>query len=238
MNEYLLKTLYSIIFFIIGIFLGLLLFFLVYLLIKVITKHKKEEKLRELKDPLIVINSQVEYYKSEYANKKIKIRLSGLFKILKELTIEISKCYNENVTDLDDAIYNVSLERLARSSKRIVKKIYDLLNDIIGSKEFNIAYKSYGIINNTKRGILNIFKKEKEEYIPLDIKKMTINQMLDEIDRIIEFTKKHFKESTKDEQKIPLIDGYINDKVIDVIEEAGHELICLFKAGESVISNA
>lgn len=238
MIEYLKNTLLSIGVFVIGIALGLLLFYLVYLIIRLITKNKKLKKIRELNDPLIIINASIDEFKNNYAYKKAKLRFIGVKDIIEDMTLSISKCYNSYVTSLKNSFHDVTIKEIVNTGIKINDLIYNLVIELLHSKTFKVAYSLYRGKEKISSFFGRLFKKQEEVTLDKDFSSLSINQILDLFDDILSMANSlkkmgFVKEKETDDSKIPLFDKLINDKIIELINSVGIELIRLFSHDES-----
>ena len=94
---------------------------------------------------------------------------------------------------------------------RVLDKIENMVNDIIESSLFKVFWSTYAGATNIVGFIKGIFKKDKDEYISLNIKKLKISYIYDKLDNI---KSKPKKEVTNEDKKYFLLDEFINNKVI------------------------
>ena len=178
MIEYLKNTLITLCVFIIGIALGLLLFYLVYIFIRLITKNKKLKRIRELVNPLNIIQASVDEFNNSYANKKTMVRLNGFKDIIENMIVSISKCFNPTVTTLSNSFHNASIEEVINTGKRINDLVYNLIQDILSSKEFKAGYTVYRGTENAIIWLKKVFKKEEPNYFDKDFNNLSINEII------------------------------------------------------------
>ena len=102
-----------------------------------------------------------------------------------------------------------------------------MVNDIIDSSLFKFVWVSYAGASNIVGFFKGLFKKEKDEYLSLNVRKLKISYIMDKLDDIKNKPKKE-KISANDEKKYFLLDEYINNKILALIEEIANEAIIVY----------
>ena len=170
-------------------------------------------------------NKFKELYLTEYANKLFTKRINGLKDISLPLIKDIASLYYPSSKE---PILEVSFENLLNLTNRVVDKVENMVNDIISSSVFKIAWTSYVSVKNIKGFFTRLFKKEKEEYLTIDVKKVKISYIVEQLDNMKNKSKKNDKTEIKEEKKYFLLDNYINQKVFDLIDEIAEEAILVY----------
>jgi len=224
-------TIYKVLVFIGGIIIGILIVMLIYLIVSFIHKRTRLKKNNNtvinqpISNPIDVVNKYKELYLIEYANKLFTKRINGLKDISLPLIKDIACLYYPSSKE---PILEVSFENLLNLTNRVVDKVENMVNDIIASSVFKIAWASYASVKNIRGFFSRIFKKEKEDYLSIDVKKVKISYIVEQIDNMKNKPKKNDKTDTKEEKKYFLLDNYINQKVLDLIDEIAEEAILVY----------
>lgn len=224
-------TIYKVLIFVGGIIIGILFVMLIYLFVSFIHKRTKLKKNKynvinqPLSNPIDVVNKYKELYLTEYTNKLFTKRINGLKDISLPLIKDIASLYYPSSKE---PILEVSFENLLNLTNRVVDKVENMTNDIISSSVFNIAWASYASVKNIKGFFTRLFKKEKENYLSIDVKKVKISYVVEQLDNMKNKPKKNDKPDTKEEKKYFLLDNYINQKVLDLIDEIAEEAILVY----------
>lgn len=224
-------TIYKVLVFIGGIIIGILLVMIAYLIISLIHKRIRLKKNKTnvvnkpISDPTEVVNRYKELYLNDYSSKLFTIRINALKDISVPLIKDIASLYYPNSKD---PILEVSFENLLNLTTRVVDKIENMVNDIISSSVFKIAWASYASVKNIKGFFQRLFKKETEDYLSIDVKKVKISYIIDQLDNMKNKPKKDSDKDTKEEKKYFLLDNYINDKVLSLIDEIKDEAILVY----------
>ena len=224
-------TIYKVLIFVGGIIIGILFVMLIYLFVSFIHKRTKLKKNKynvinqPISNPIDVVNKYKELYLTEYANKLFTKRINGLKDISLPLIKDIASLYYPSSKE---PILEVSFENLLNLTNRVVDKVENMTNDIISSSVFKIAWASYASVKNIKGFFTRLFKKEKEDYLSIDVKKVKISYVVEQLDNMKNKPKKNDKPDTKEEKKYFLLDNYINQKVLDLIDEIAEEAILVY----------
>lgn len=224
-------TIYKVLIFIGGIIIGILLVMLLYLIVSLIHKRARLKKDKNsiinipISSPLDVVNKYKELYLTNYSNKLFTIRINGLKDISLPLIKDIASLYYPTSKD---PMLEVSFENLLNLTTRVVDKIENMVSDIISSSVFKLAWTSYASVKNIKGFFTRLFKREKEEYLSIDVKKVKISYIIEQLDNMKNKPKKDEKPDPKEEKKYFLLDNYINDKVLALIDEIKDEAILVY----------
>lgn len=224
-------TIYKMLYFVGGIIIGILLVMLVYLIISLIHKRIRLKKNKSnvinnpSSSPLEVVNKYKELYLLNYSNKLFTIRINGLKDLSLSLIKDISSLYYPSSKE---AMLEVSFENLLNLTTRVIDKIETMVNDIVSSSVFKIAWTSYASVKNIKGFFTRLFKREKEDYLSIDVKKLKISYIIEQLDNMKSKPKKDEKSDIKEEKKYFLLDNYINDKVLALIDEIAEEAILVY----------
>ena len=224
-------TIYKVLIFVGGIIIGILFVMLIYLFVSFIHKRTKLKKNKynvinqPLSNPIDVVYKYKELYLTEYANKLFTKRINGLKDISLPLIKDIASLYYPSSKE---SILEVSFENLLNLTNRVVDKVENMTNDIISSSVFKIAWASYASVKNIKGFFTRLFKKEKEDYLSIDVKKVKISYVVEQLDNMKNKPKKNDNPDTKEEKKYFLLDNYINQKVLDLIDEIAEEAILVY----------
>lgn len=223
-------TIYKVLVFIGGIIIGILIVMLIYLIVSFIHKRTRLKKNNNvinqpISNPIDVVNKYKELYLIEYANKLFTKRINGLKDISLPLIKDIACLYYPSSKE---PILEVTFENLLNLTNRVVDKVENMVNDIIASSVFKIAWASYASVKNIRGFFSRIFKKEKEDYLSIDVKKVKISYIVEQLDNMKNKPKKNDKTDTKEEKKYFLLDNYINQKVLDLIDEIAEEAILVY----------
>lgn len=224
-------TIYKVLIFVGGIIIGILFVMLIYLFVSFIHKRTKLKKNKynvinqPMSNPIDVVNKYKELYLTEYTNKLFTKRINGLKDISLPLIKEVASLYYPSSKE---PILEVSFENLLNLTNRVVDKVENMTNDIISSSVFKIAWASYASVKNIKGFFTRLFKNEKEDYLSIDVKKVKISYVVEQLDNMKNKPKKNDKPDTKEEKKYFLLDNYINQKVLDLIDEIAEEAILVY----------
>ena len=224
-------TIYKVLILVGGIIIGILLVMIIYLVVSLIHKRTRLKKNKynvinqPVSNPIDVVNKFKELYLTEYANKLFTKRINGLKDISLPLIKDIASLYYPSSKE---PILEVSFENLLNLTNRVVDKVENMVNDIISSSVFQIAWTSYVSVKNIKGFFTRLFKKEKEDYLSIDVKKVKISYVVEQLDNMKNKPKKNDKPDTKEEKKYFLLDNYINQKVLDLIDEIAEEAILVY----------
>ena len=223
-------TLNKLLYFIGGICIGILVVLLIYLIITIISnklKHRKTKKIvieTSKNDLNNIINIYKQKYINEYSNKVLKERVSSLKVISTSLIKDIAVSY---YPESKNPTLEISLEQLLNFSNHLVDKIDQTVSDIIDSSFFKVVWVSYASIQNIKGFIKGIFKKEKDPVLSLNVRKLKLSYVLNELDKIRNNTNNKSKENA-DNKKYFLLDDYINNKLLSLIEEIANEASLIY----------
>jgi hypothetical protein len=228
-------TLYKILIFVGGILIGILLVMLIYLIISLIHKNIKTKPSKKniindpISEPLNVVNNYKNYYIENFEIKKISERLLAVKDISINLVKDIAALY---YPASKDAYLEVSFENILDLTNRVVDKIEIMVNDIIDSSLFKIAWTSFASYKNITGFFKGLFKNSKEEVLSLNVKKQKISFIFEILDNS---KSKEPKNTTKETKKIFLIDDFINRKVLSLIDEIAEEAILLY-SNKSIVN--
>lgn len=220
-------TIYKVLIFIGGIIIGILLVMLVYLVISLIHKRTRIKKNKNnvinqpVSNPIEVVNKYKTLYLTNYSNKSFTMRIKGIIEISIPLIKDIANLY---YPESKDAMLEVSFESLLNLTTRVVDKTENMVNDIISSSVFKIVWTAYASVKNIKGFFTRLFKKEQEDYLTIDIKKVKISYIVDVFDNM----KNKPKKDVKEEKKYFLLNNYINEKACALIDEIAEETILLY----------
>lgn len=227
-KDLLMTTIYKVLIFIGGIIIGILLILLVYLIISLIHKRVriKSNKNNSINIPVSLPEDVVSKYKklylNDYANKIVSKRLNGLKDISLPLIKDIASLYYPSSKD---PLLEVSFENLLDLTTRVVDKIENMVNEIINSSVFKIAWASYAGAKNIVGFFKGLFKKEKDDYLSINVKKLKISFIVEQLDNM---KNKPKKEIITDEKKYFLLDDFINNKVLLLIDQIAYEAILVY----------
>lgn len=221
------KTIYLLLIFLGGIFIGVIILLFIYLIISLIHKKTKKTKLemlpkQPLTDPNKVINKYNKIYDEEYSDKTITIRLSSIKILSLDLIKDIATIYNPNV---NNPILEISLENLLLLSNHIIDKVDNLVNDIIDSNAFKVIWVGVASFHNIKNFIKGIFRKQKDEKLVLNARKLKLSYVLSIIDKT-----KNKNDSNNDIEykKYFILDNFFNNKIKELIREIANEAILVY----------
>ncbi len=223
-------TLNKLLYFIGGICIGILVVLLIYLIVTIISNKLKNKKTNKIvietsKNYLNnIINTYKQKYITEYSNKVLKDRVSSLKEISSLLIKDIAITYHP---ESKNPLLEISLEQLLNFSNHLVSKIDQTVSDIIDSSFFKVVWVSYASIQNIKGFIKGIFKKEKDPVLSLNVRKLKLSYVLNELDKIRNNTNNINKESSEN-KKYFLLDDYINNKLLMLIEEIAYEASLIY----------
>lgn len=229
-NELVNTTLQKILIFIGGIVIGILLILLVYLIISIIHKISKKNTNKSNKiniptsDPSEIILKYKTIYLNNYANKAFTKRISFIKDSATLLIKDIASIYYPSSKD---PMLEVSFDNLINLTNRVLDKIENMVSEIIDSSLFKFFWTSFAGASNIVGFIKGIFNKEKDEYLTLNIRKLKISYIIDKLDNIKSKPKKD-KPNTNEEKKYFLLDEFINNKVLALIDEIAAESIVVY----------
>ena len=227
-NELLNTTIQKLLIFIGGIIIGILLILLVYFIISMIHKSSKNQthKNNKVNVPVSLPSDVVLKYKNcyinDYSNKAFTKRIAFIKDSSLPLIKEIAALYYPAAKD---PMLEVSFDNLISLTSRVLDKIENMVNDIIDSSLFKVFWVSFAGANNIVGFIKGLFKKEKDEYLSLNVRKLKISFIMDKLDNI---KNKPKKETSSDDKKYFLLDEFINNKVLSLIDEIASEAILVY----------
>ena len=223
-------TINKLLYFIGGICIGILVVLLIYLIITIISNKLKNNKTKKIIiethniDLTNIIDSYKLKYINEYSNKVLKERVSSLKVISTSLIKDIAVSY---YPESKNPTLEISLEQLLNFSNHLVDKIDQTVSDIIDSSFFKVVWVSYASIQNIKGFIKGIFKKEKDPVLSLNVRKLKLSYVLNELDKIRNNTNNINKDNANN-KKYFLLDDYINNKLLSLIEEIANEASLIY----------
>ncbi len=230
LKDILIKTLYSVCYLLIGIIIGILIVMFVYLIITLIHKKiKKQPKIvttpiTPITNPNNVILKYQAIYESEYANKVLSKRISSLKKITLDLVKDIAMIYHPNA---ENPVLEVSIESILLLANHIIDKIDNAIDEIISSSAFKVVWVGYASFQNVKNFFKGIFKKDRNENISLDVRKLKLSYVLSELEG--NKNKKNIdSESKVEEKKYFLLDSFINHKLKELIRAIALEAMLIY----------
>lgn len=227
-NDILFKTLFLTLFLVIGILIGVTIVLIAYLIITLI--HKKVKNNRKginhinfpLTDPNKVIAKHQFIFETNFGEKSLHFRISSLKQISIDLIKDIATIYNPNASN---PMFEVSFENILLLSNHIIDEIDNLVNDIIKTQTFKIAWAGIASIVNVSNFIKGFFKKERKDNISLNIRNLKISQVM----QMFENNKKEQSNSKEDEyKKIFILDTLINNKIKELIKKIGEEAVLIY----------
>ena len=227
-KELLSSTIYKVLIFIGGIIIGILLVLLIYLIISLIHKSSKLKKNRNniinlpVTEPKEIVDKYKQIYLTNYSSKLFSIRLSGLKEIALPLIKDIAGTYYPSSKD---PLLEVSFENLLKLTNRVVDKVENMVNEIINSSIFKIAWTSYAGAKNIVGFFKGLFKKEKEDYLSINVKKLKISFIVEQLDNM---KNKPKKEILSDDKKYFILDDFINNKALSLIDQIALEATIVY----------
>lgn len=222
-KELLSSTIYKVLIFIGGIIIGILLVLLIYLIVSLIHKSSKLKKNKNniinlpVTEPKEIVYKYKQIYLTNYSSKLFSIRLSGLKEIALPLIKDIAGTYYPSSKD---PLLEVSFENLLKLTNRVVDKVENMVNEIINSSIFKIAWTSYAGAKNIVGFFKGLFKKEKEDYLSINVKKLKISFIVEQLDNM---KNKPKKEILSDDKKYFILDDFINNKALSLIDQIALE---------------
>ena len=229
-NELISTTILKVLIFIGGIIIGILLILLVYLIISLVHKSSKKKEKNNNKinipssDPTEIILKYKTLYLNEYSTKSFTKRISFIKNSSTALIKDIASLY---YPASKDPMLEVSFDNLISLTNRILDKIENMVNDIIDSSLFKFFWTSFAGASNIVGFFKGLFKKEKDEYLSLNVRKLKISYIIEKLDNIKNKPKKD-KPTTNEEKKYFLLDEFINNKVLSLIDEIANESILVY----------
>lgn len=227
-KELLSSTIYKVLIFIGGIIIGILLVLLIYLIVSLIHKSSKLKKNKNnvinlpVTEPKEIVDKYKQIYLTNYSSKLFSIRLSGLKEIALPLIKDIAGTYYPSSKD---PLLEVSFENLLKLTNRVVDKVENMVNEIINSSIFKIAWTSYAGAKNIVGFFKGLFKKEKEDYLSINVKKLKISFIVEQLDNM---KNKPKKEILSDEKKYFILDDFINNKALSLIDQIALEATIVY----------
>ena len=100
-----------------------------------------------------------------------------------------------------------------------------MINEIINSSLFKIAWTSFASYKNITGFFKGLFKGNKEEILSLNIKKQKISFIFEILDNSKD---REQKNNQKDYKKLFLIDDFVNNKILSLIDEIALETMLLY----------
>lgn len=227
-KELLSSTIYKVLIFIGGIIIGILLVLLIYLIVSLIHKSSKLKKNKNniinlpVTEPKEIVDKYKQIYLTNYSSKLFSIRLSGLKEIALPLIKDIAGIYYPSSKD---PLLEVSFENLLKLTNRVVDKVENMVNEIINSSIFKIAWTSYAGAKNIVGFFKGLFKKEKEDYLSINVKKLKISFIVEQLDNM---KNKPKKEILSDDKKYFILDDFINNKALSLIDQISLEATIVY----------
>lgn len=227
-KELLSSTIYKVLIFIGGIIIGILLVLLIYLIVSLIHKSSKLKKNKNniinlpVTEPKEIVDKYKQIYLTNYSSKLFSIRLSGLKEIALPLIKDIAGTYYPSSKD---PLLEVSFENLLKLTNRVVDKVENMVNEIINSSIFKIAWTSYAGAKNIVGFFKGLFKKEKEDYLSINVKKLKISFIVEQLDNM---KNKPKKEILSDDKKYFILDDFINNKALSLIDQIALEATIVY----------
>lgn len=227
-KELLSSTIYKVLIFIGGIIIGILLVLLIYLIVSLIHKSSKFKKNKNnvinlpVTEPKEIVDKYKQIYLTNYSSKLFSIRLSGLKEIALPLIKDIAGTYYPSSKD---PLLEVSFENLLKLTNRVVDKVENMVNEIINSSIFKIAWTSYAGAKNIVGFFKGLFKKEKEDYLSINVKKLKISFIVEQLDNM---KNKPKKEILSDDKKYFILDDFINNKALSLIDQIALEATIVY----------
>lgn len=227
-QELLESTLYKLLIFIGGIIIGIFLVMFIYLIISLIHKSLKAKQLNKYNiiepnsNPETIIKTYKEFYTANYSDKKISNRLLAVKDLSFDLIKDLAAIYYPTSKD---AYLEVSFENILILTNRVVDKIETMINEIINSSLFKIAWTSFASYKNITGFFKGLFKGNKEEVLSLNIKKQKISFIFEILDNSKD---REQKNNQKDHKKLFLIDDFVNNKILSLIDEIALETMLLY----------
>ena len=230
MSEILMISLRKILIFIGGIFIGILIVLFVYLIITIISNRLKSKSIKKqiekipTEDPVEIIHSYKVTYLNFYSNRIFKDRISSIKDLSMLMINDIAVAY---YPESKNPTLEISLDGLLDLSTRVIERIDLTVSEIIDSKTFKTAWASYAVVHNIKEFVKGIFKKEKEDVISLNVRKLKVSFIINQLDKIRSKSMKKDKEQP--EEKIYfMLDDFINNKLLALLEDIGKEAILVY----------
>lgn len=227
-NELLTTTIYKVLIFIGGIIIGILLVLLLFLIVTLVHKHSKIKKNKNkvtnipVSEPNDIVDKYKQLYITDYSSKLFSIRLNGVKEISLPLVKDIAATF---YPASKDPLLEVSFENLLDLTNRVVDKVENMVNEIVSSSIFKIAWTSYAGAKNIVGFFKGLFKKEKEDYLSINVKKLKISFIVEQLDNM---KNKPKKEILSDEKKYFLLDDFINNKILALIDQIAYESIIVY----------
>ena len=227
-KELLSSTIYKVLIFIGGIIIGILLVLLIYLIVSLIHKSSKLKKNKNnvinlpVTEPKEIVDKYKQIYLTNYSSKLFSIRLSGLKEIALPLIKDIAGSYYPSSKD---PLLEVSFENLLKLTNRVVDKVENMVNEIINSSIFKIAWTSYAGAKNIVGFFKGLFKKEKEDYLSINVKKLKISFIVEQLDNM---KNKPKKEILSEDKKYFILDDFINNKALSLIDQIALEATIVY----------
>lgn len=225
------KTIYLLLIFLGGIFIGFIILLSSYLIISLIHKKiKNTPKVKDLPnipitDPKKVIIKYHKIYDEEYSYKIIQNRISSIKTLSFGMIKDISTIYNPNA---NDPILEVSIENLLLLSNHIIDKVDNFANEIIESNAFKIFWAGFASFQNIKGFIKGIFKKEKEEVLSFDVRKLKLSYVLSMLDKTKNGKDKKEEKNEVEYKKYFILDNFINNKIKELLAAIADEIILVY----------
>lgn len=213
-----------------GIFIGILIVLFVYLIITIISNRLKSKSIKKqiekfpTEDPVEIIKSYKVTYLNFYSNRIFKDRISSIKDLSMLMINDIAVAY---YPESKNPTLEISLDELLNLSTRVIDRIDLTVSDIFDSKTFKVAWASYAVVHNIKGFVKGIFKKEKEESISLNVRKLKVSFIINELDKIRAKSIKKDKEQPE-EKKYFMLDDFINNKLLILLEDIGKEAILVY----------
>lgn len=223
-------TIQKVLIFVGGIIIGILVILLIYLIISLIHRNIKKKPSKNSKiniptsNPNEVVDKYKDIYLNDYSTKTFTKRISFIKDSSVSLIKEIASLY---YPVSKDPMLEVSFDNLIKLTNRVIDKIENMVNDIIDSSLFKIFWTSYAGVNNIIGFFKGLLKKEKDEYLSLNIRKLKISYIIEKLDSL---KNKHKKEKilSSEDKKYFLLDEFINNKVLSLIDEIASEAILVY----------
>ncbi len=227
-KDILIKTLNSIIILVIGIIIGIGIVMLVYLIITLIHQRIRKQPrvapkiISPITDPNKIILKYQVLYENEYSHKGLSLRINSLKKIAFDLVRDIATIYHPNA---EQPILEVSLESILLLTNHIIDQIDHVIDEIISSSVFKVVWIGYASFHNVKNFFKGIFKKEKNENVSLDIRKLKLSFVLSELEGK---TINSNPNNQIEDKKYFLLDTFINNQIKELIKTIANEAILIY----------
>lgn len=207
MNEILKESLWVLLYFGIGILIGIIIFFIILLILRII-KNKKPKK-----ENIDIILNREELLNNIIKNYELNLKILPFKKKIKELKPFLFDIVKTVASSYHPAskmpLLEVSIDKLLNTTSEINNKIEELVYAIINNKLFIILFKTYVTFDKIK----SFFKRKSA--LSYDINKLTINQIIDIIEKILSMDNKKDKSIIDNISKLNnYIDNLINDLII------------------------